>query len=222
MGSRVLHWGINFDYDYYKIADDVLRNHRIKETIASELSVLWKSLIHLAFRELPGLSKENKNKGVYWLLGFRHTPVRAELAPNRFFYPFAGFPAPERGWREETGLALALWFTPPLPDRRESSRLEAVLTVQRAVPVKALLSLWNDKRDELKKLIETAEPTSDSNALDRYWSTSGRRHWIQFTSEFKRGERFDEIMPKFLALARIYHVLQGTIRKDCRRVSLLV
>jgi hypothetical protein len=219
------------DFKYAEIADDSLRNQLIEETVAARMEAFWGALVHTAHRELPGLGKENRASRVYWLSGHQQTPLRVDLSPTRSFYPFIGLTGPiGEGWRQERCLTLDIWLSPPseiLEGR--NAELAVNLEITRSRPIRALLRMWRENRQDLRSLISISGAGldfgfgdhRDPEALDEYRLDPSRKHRLMMV--WRTGEPTDQatLARTFTSLARIYHVLQGILRGDSRRVSLL-
>jgi|SRR5579859_3473818 len=222
---------LNFDFGYTDIEDESARNQCIEDTASAQLAVLWETLIHEAYRALPGLGKENRAAQVYWLSNHRHTPIRTYLSPTRSFYPFIGLVGPiDQGWRQERCLSLEIWLLPPHPTLRSEAELVVQIEITRSRPVHAFLRMWKKNREEIKRLISISGATLElgsedrhqgPEALDEYRLDSSRRHRLSIS--WTTGQPIDRkvVSRAFISLGRIYHVLQGVIRGDSGRVSLL-
>lgn len=220
------------DFKYVDIADASLRNSLIDGTVAARMEALWGALVKDAYRALPGLGKENRASRVYWLEHHQHTPLRAELSPTRTFYPFIGLSGPVgQGWRQEKCLALDMWLSPPAQTlERRNAELVVFLEITRSRPIHMLLRMWKESREELKRLISMSGAgldfgfgdDHDPEALDKYRLDPSRRHRLIIL--WKTGELTQpaNLSRTFTSLARIYHVLQGGLRGDSSRISLLV
>jgi len=222
---------LNFDFGYTDIEGELARNQCIENTASAQLAQLWEELIHEVYRALPGLGKENRSSDVYWLSNHRHTPIRAYLSPTRSFYPFIGLVGPiDQGWRQERCWSLDIWLLPQHPTLRSEAEIVVQIEITRKRPVHAFLKMWRKNREEIKRLILMSGATWElgaedrpqaSEALDEYRLDSSRRHRLVIA--WTRGQPIDRnvVSRAFISLGRIYHVLQGVIRGDSGRVSLL-
>ncbi len=218
------------DFKYADIADDSGRNQFIEETVAARMEAWWGALVHKAYHALPGLAKENRASSVHWIGNHQHTPLRAELSPTRSFYPFIGLTGPiGEGWRQERSLTLEIWLSPPAQTLQRNAELVVMLKITRSRPIHTLLRMWRESREELKRLITISGACMDfgfgddrdPEALDEYRLDPSRRHRLMIL--WRTAEPTDQakLSCTFTSLARIYHVLQGILRGDCSRISLL-
>jgi len=219
------------DFRYADIADASVRNSRIDGTVARRMEALWGALIKDAYRALPGLGRENRASRVYWLEDHQHTPLRADLSPTRSFYPFIGLSGPiGQGWRQEKCLTLAIWVSPPAQTlQRRNAELTIFKEITRSRPIHMLLRMWKQNREDLKRIISMSGAGLDfgfgdhldPEALDEYRVDPSRRHRLMMVWSTGEPTEPTNLARTFTSLARIYHVLQGVLRGDSSRISLL-
>ena len=198
------------------------------------MGLIWDHVVRYVYSEIPGFSKENRSSGVYWF-PIRNVPATylfAEFAPTKRFYPLVGVAVPKPGqFQREKGLSLRIALSPQIPDLPKAGSLDIRLFVERALPVKSLLAAWGECRDPLARLIQTAnckvcfgdslEEHSDIHALDRYHLAKSRKHRVDFVCELPQINVASSITTPVLALAKIYHVIQGLVRGDSTRLTIL-
>ena len=222
------------DFIYTRIQDPVRQMQVIQETTAKRMGLIWSHVVHCVYSEIPGFSKENRSSGVYWFQ-YRNLPTTylfAEIAPTKKFYPLIGMTIPKPGeFRREKGLSLRAGLCPPIPGLPEPARLGITLFIERALPVKCLLAAWSRSRRDLIHLIGTAdckvrfEGLADEDqapdALDRYHLPESRKHRVDLLCELEQITEVGSITTPVLALAKIYHVIQGVVRGDPTRLRIL-
>ncbi|MGI0135203.1 MAG: hypothetical protein ACREBW_09635 [Candidatus Micrarchaeaceae archaeon] len=222
------------DFVYSQIQDPHQQRHVIWETVAKRMELIWKHVAHCVYSEIPGFSKESRSSGVYWYQ-YRNPPpprvyVFAEFTPTRKFQSLIGMPIPKpRQFRVEGGLSLRLALLPPNPHLGHPTSVDIRLFSERALPVKSLLAAWDQSRDVLARLIETAnakvcfgdllEEHPEPYALDHYHLATSRKHRVDFVCELTQITEVSSITIPVLALARIYHAIQGFVRGDPTRLS---
>jgi hypothetical protein len=103
------------------------------------------------------------------------------------------------------------------------------MEMSRSRAVHAFLKLWRKNREEIRRLILISGATLEfgsrddphgPESLDAYRLDSSRRHRIYIAWTIGQPVDRTAVSRAFLALGRIYHVLQGIIRGDTDRVSL--
>ena len=220
------------DFAYSHIQDPAQQMHVIQKTVATRMGLIWKHLAHCVYSEIPGFSKESRSSGVYWYQ-YRSPPMVflfVEFVPTNRFYPLIGMPIPKpRQFQRERGLSLRLALCPPNPDLARPASVDIRLFIERALPVKSLLAAWSQSRDDLARLIQTAkskvcfgdllEEHPEPYALDRYNLATSRKHRVDFVCELAQITEVSSITTPVLALAKIYHAIQGFVRGDPTRLS---
>ena len=110
------------------------------------------------------------------------------------------------------------------------ARLRFQMEITRKRPVHAFLKMWRKNREEIKRLILISGASLElgaedrpqgSEALDEYRLDSSRSHRLVIAWTTCQPIDRNVVSRAFISLARIYHVLQGVIRGDSGRVSLL-
>jgi hypothetical protein len=92
-----------------------------------------------------------------------------------------------------------------------------------------LLRMWKESREELKSLISMSGAGldfgfgdhRDPEALDEYRLDPSRRHRLMIVWNTGEATEPTNLARTFTSLSRIYHVLQGVLRGDSSRMSLL-
>lgn len=211
-------------------------NRVIRETVAKRMVRIWDHAVRCVYSDVPGFSKESRASGVYWSIYPNPLLVHlwAEFAPTRKFYAFAGAPPHVSGHvRGQSCLCLrvALGLHPPMPELPDPGRLTISLFVERSVPVKSLLAAWGQRRDDLAHLLQNAgckvsfgdlmREQKGPYALDGYKLSKSRKHQVGFGCELPRIDVPAQITTPVVALAKIYHAIQGIVRGDAARLAIL-
>jgi len=143
-----------------------------------------------------------------------------------------GMPVPKQGeFHREKGLCLRFHFSPPIPSFREDASVGIRLFIERALPVKSLLALWTQRRDDVENLIQTTKSKvcfgdtlrehAEPCALDGYHLAKSRKHRIDFAIELPQISEASSVSTPVVALAKIYHAVQGLVRGDATRLTIL-
>jgi hypothetical protein len=224
------------DFSCLTVHDPTQLNSVIRDTVAKRMVRVWDYAVHHVYSHIPGFGKESRASGVYWRVypNPLFVIVFAEFLPTRRFHALAGAPIPTSGQvRSESCLILRLSLSlhPPMAELPEPASLRLGMYVERAQPVKSLLTLWNQTRDEFAQLIHVAhlevcfgdlmKAQPEPYALDRYRLARSRKHGVSFGRELICINSASEITTPILALAKVYHAVQGNIRGDATRLNVL-
>ena len=224
------------DFRCLQPRDPAELNGVIRETVAVRMVRIWDHSVRYVYSRIPGFGRESRASGVYW--SAHPNPLFvilwAEFLPTRRFHALAGAPAPMPGQVRGGGclnLRFSLSLHTPMPDLPKPASVRVSLYVERAQPVKSLLAIWDESRNDFARLMQAASLTAcfgdlmeaqpEPYALDRYELAHSRKHCISLCREFEHINEATEVVTPILALAKIYHAIQGVIRGDTTRMMML-
>ncbi len=222
-----------FDEVFVYLSEPDLQNQQKRiRGVSWDIQVFWEYLVDSAAKKLPGLRRESKDTGVFWY-PLPKTPIRAELTPTNSLYPFLGRARP----RQQTGRTLhCLWlgmdFCPAGEFRLGpfENEFSVYLFIREKRPVDVALDLWKERRSSLEKMLTdvsarvsfSRDVLGEPAALDGYHPDPiSRRHGLSFVRTVTSMLSAAECLQTFLVFARLYHAVQGVLRRDPARLDVL-